>query len=81
MTRGLTWVAWAYIAAYGEWALIRISDQPPLGPIDALLLYALYSGKFLRSSVLFFFLQIGDLYHFLVLIFTDVHTHIQLCTV
>jgi hypothetical protein len=27
---GLTWVAWAYIAAYGKRALIRIRDQPPL---------------------------------------------------
>ena len=27
---GLTWVAWAYIAAYGKCALIRICDQSPL---------------------------------------------------
>ena len=27
---GLTWVAWACIAAYGKCALIRIGDQPPL---------------------------------------------------
>jgi hypothetical protein len=29
---GLTWVAWAYIASYGKRALIRIREQPPLGP-------------------------------------------------
>ena len=27
---GLTWVAWAYIAANGKCVLIRICDQPPL---------------------------------------------------
>ena len=27
----MTWVAWACIAAYGKYALIKIGDQPPLG--------------------------------------------------
>ena len=27
---GLSWVVWAYIAVYGEQALLRIGDQPPL---------------------------------------------------
>ena len=31
---GLTWVVWAYIAAYGKHALIRIRDQPPLRPAE-----------------------------------------------